>query len=520
MSIEVSNLDHLGLVAGILDEMGIEAEVNRRLGEEVGEKISAGKVVKAMILNGLGFVSSPLYLFSRFFEGKAVEHLLGAGVKAEYLNDDKMGRVMDRIYQFGVNELFVLISLKARQHYEVSTKIGHLDSTSFHVHGDYNYPEQPGRIKITYGYSRDRRPDLKQFMMDLMCTGDGGVPVWMRIGDGNESDGEQFVEAMKKFQSQLNWESLIVMDAAFYSQENIQEVGEMKWLSRVPLTLKAAKKLVKETDSASLTLSEQPGYSYKQVKSNYGGVEQRWLLVESQKRRDADLEKLEKNLKKQELECQKKLRTLSQKEFACSEDAQREARRLLKKSKFHQLNHIHIQKVEGKTGELGYQVTGKIEVDEEKVNPERQQAGRFFLATNVLSLTELSSEEMLCEYKNQQQVERGFGFLKDPLFLTDSVFLKSPERIEVLGCIMGLCLLVYTLAQRELRQTLKRRESQIKNQLGAPTSRPTLRWIFQCFQSIHCVGNEGVKQITNLTEERLNLLKFFPSACQRYYLLP
>ena len=71
MSLEVSNLDHLGLGAGIVDEMGIEAEVNRLLGQEVGEKISAGKVVKALLLNGLGFVSSPLYLFSRFFEGKA-----------------------------------------------------------------------------------------------------------------------------------------------------------------------------------------------------------------------------------------------------------------------------------------------------------------------------------------------------------------------------------------------------------------------------------------------------------------
>lgn len=174
MSLEVSNLDHLGLVAGIIDEIGIEAEVNRLIGEEVGEKISAGTVVKALLLNGLGFVSSPLYLFSRFWEGKSVEHLLGAGVKASYLNDDKIGRVMDKLYQFGVNELFVLISLKARQHYEVSTKIGHLDSTSFHVHGDYNYLEQPGRIKITHGYSRDHRRDLKPFMMDLMCTGDGG----------------------------------------------------------------------------------------------------------------------------------------------------------------------------------------------------------------------------------------------------------------------------------------------------------------------------------------------------------
>jgi len=71
MSVEVSNLDHLGLVAGIIDEIGIEEEVDRLLGKELGEKVSAGKVVKALILNGLGFVSSPLYLFSHFWDGKA-----------------------------------------------------------------------------------------------------------------------------------------------------------------------------------------------------------------------------------------------------------------------------------------------------------------------------------------------------------------------------------------------------------------------------------------------------------------
>ncbi|MDE5105953.1 MAG: DUF4277 domain-containing protein, partial [Trichodesmium sp. St17_bin3_1_1] len=76
MSIEVSNLDHLGLVAGIIDEIGIEQKINQLLGEELSEKITGGQAVKGMLLNGLGLVSSPLYLFSKFFEGKAIEHLI------------------------------------------------------------------------------------------------------------------------------------------------------------------------------------------------------------------------------------------------------------------------------------------------------------------------------------------------------------------------------------------------------------------------------------------------------------
>ena len=83
------------MVAGILDEIGIEQKINQLLGEELPEKITSGQVVKGMVLNGLGLVSSSLYLFSNFFEGKAIEHLIGKGVKTEYFNDDKLGRLLD-----------------------------------------------------------------------------------------------------------------------------------------------------------------------------------------------------------------------------------------------------------------------------------------------------------------------------------------------------------------------------------------------------------------------------------------
>jgi hypothetical protein len=60
--IQVMNLDHLGLVAGIIDEIGLVEQIDQLLGQDNREKVSAGHVVKAMMLNGLGFVSAPLYL--------------------------------------------------------------------------------------------------------------------------------------------------------------------------------------------------------------------------------------------------------------------------------------------------------------------------------------------------------------------------------------------------------------------------------------------------------------------------
>jgi transposase len=84
--------------------------------------------------------------------------------------------------------------------------------------------------------------------------------------------------------------------------------------------------------------------------------------------------------------------------------------------------------------------------------------------------------------------------------------------------LMSLCLLVYNLGQRELRNSLRRAKVGIKNQLEKLTNRPTLRWVFQFFQGIHVLTLNGVNQIINLTESRHFILNYLPSSCQKYYL--
>ncbi len=135
-------------------------------------------------------------------------------------------------------------------------------------------------------------------MMDLICTNDGDVPLWMRIGSGNESDQKQFVQAIKDFKNQLNFDSLMVADSALYTQENLQLLTNIRWLSRVPVRIKAAHKLVQETDGSDLNPSHIKGYSYQELSKTYGGIPQRWLIVESQLRRESDLKNLEKKIQK------------------------------------------------------------------------------------------------------------------------------------------------------------------------------------------------------------------------------
>ena len=127
------------------------------------------------------------------------------------------------------------------------------------------------------------------------------------------------------------------------------------------------------------------------------------------------------------------------------------------------------------------------------------------------------------EYKQQQKVERGFRFLKDPLFFTSSVFVKKPQRVEALALIMALTLLVYTLAERKLRQLLAEQGDTVLDQRKRPTAKPTFRWIMQKFHGIHLVITGGCKQIVNLLQERQfiprSALNFAPKIFRRKILI-
>lgn len=139
---------------------------------------------------------------------------------------------------------------------------------------------------------------------------------------------------------------------------------------------------------------------------------------------------------------------MSQEKFACSSDAMKALSKISKQFKHHQIDKIEITEKtpdakEQRTDNY-YQISATVLQNNNAIALETKSAGRFIIATNVLESQQLDNDKIIKEYKAQQSCERGFGFLKDPLFFTDSIFIKSPERIEALAMIMGLCLLVYT----------------------------------------------------------------------------
>lgn len=544
--IDVQDLDHLGIIAGIVDDIGIVEIIDRELGKHPQEKVSAGQAVKAMILNCMGFLTSPLYLFSEFFAGKATEHLIGEGVTAEHLNESRLGRVMDQLYEYGITLMFVKIASEMSKKFGISTNHAHLDGTSIAVHGKYETVEgreesivenesgEPLAIAITQGYSRDHRPDLKQFTWHLMTSEEEGIPLYMNVGNGNKTDQSAFPEVIKAFRSEWEGEQpeLYVMDAAFYSEANLQEFGNsIEWISRVPATLKAAQELIESLLPEQFNEQyDKKGYRFCVVCSTYAGIKQQWVVVESLQRMEADLKTAAKKIEKALNEKEKALKSLTNKSLACEADALSAVTEFEKTLKFHNLSELQIgsqphysrrgrPNPEQQPTHNSWHIQAGLIENPVTVAAIQKQAGRFILATNSVDSEKWADSDILREYKGQQSTERGFRFLKDPLFFASSVFLKNSKRIMALAMLMTLALMVYTLGQRQLRLALVQANASLPDQKGKPTARPTLRWILQCFLSVHLVFCNNLKLQIKLSDRQNLILRFLGASSRNYYFL-
>lgn len=492
-------IDHLGIVAGICNKIGLIETIDEQVGED-DRKVSVGQAVQAMVLNGLGFVGRPLYLTPEFFANKPVEVLIGPEIEAADLNDDSLGRALDRLFETGVTELFAAVAGRGLSVFEIGQRFRHLDSTTFSLHGQYDRETDERAIEITYGYSKDHRPDLKQTVLALICSQQSAIPSWLAVLNGNQSDKQSFVEIIHAYRTQLEAshddDCYYVADSALYSADNIQTLSQVLWLTRVPATLKAVKQLYRQVDPAEMQAAQEAGYRFRELGSSYGQVRQRWALIFSEAAYQREVTTLNQHIAREQAQASQALRRLAKQEFDTAAAAQEALAQQAQSWRFHQIEGSTLQSVPhyDKPGRPGadqepdyftWQIEGQLGRDEETIAAERQTKGKFVLATNQLDQEKLSADAMIQAYKQDGvSAERGFRFLKDPLFFAHSLFLKKPERIMALLMIMGLSLLIYALAEYHLRQQLQHHHQTIPDQLGKPTARPTMRRIFQLFEGI------------------------------------
>ena len=491
-------IQHLGIVAGICNEIELIKTIDGEI-DKPKRKVTVGQAVQSIILNALGFSGRAMYLHPEYYRKRPVERLVGEGIEPEDLNDDSLGGALDALYDYGVTELFYLVASKALAKFNIEHRFVHLDTTSFSLHGKYENEDEsdPEVVRITKGYSKDGQPDLNQVVASMMCTYKSTIPVWIEVLSGNSSDKKSFRESIKKFREQFDKKRLpyFVADSALFTAEGLRELSEIQWVSRVPETIKEAREAIKTANKEEMEESGLPGYRIREIASEYAGVKQRWLVVYSQQAYAREYETMVKNIRRENEKMGKELWHLENRPFACEADALKAGNRFNKQLRFHTVkfgagvqNHYEKKGRPDKTAAVAgpeWHLTGSLVIDAAAVAEAQSRKGFFIIATNELDTGRITSRQLLEVYKAQNvSVERGFRFLKDPMFYAESLYLKLPKRIMALIMVMTLSLLVYSLAERKLRKALGAQDRTIGDQKRRPTKSPTIRWVFQKFEDV------------------------------------
>ena len=486
---DVCLLGHLGLVGAFIRESGIIEMIDSRIPKTSNNQghFTHGQVVALMILNGLGYTTRPLYMSNTFFDAKDVEAMLGIEYDASWFNDDVIGRTMDALYEYGLTPLFSELSLGIMK--SLGRKIGsvNIDSTSFHYHGTeqmyhednskVNYDE-PHKINVTYGYSRDAHPELVQIMEQMMVDNETGIPLFMEPESGNTNDTNAFKRMVKVFEQfkDYTYDGYIYLcgDSALYSAENIADMEKngIKYVTRAADgKLKAVQKFVSEHASDELTEIDEHNQGRIYSVEN-GNVAQKWLLVHSDTAEARNNHSVEASAERELI-----AKKCSYCRIVSSSVIKEEIPKRGRKPK--------VEKPDSEK-EYHYQVSITIEINQDYCNVVRRNKSFFVIATNDIE-RDWQPGELLRQYKSQNKVERGFRFLKDPEFFADSIFVSKNEHIQALLMIMTLSLAVFSGLEWKLRNAMEATNTKLKNQVGKLTDKITMRYVFQIFSGVQTI---------------------------------
>lgn len=520
--IEFCDVYHLPIIKAYADRIDLVNTINRLVPTKM--EIDPGTLVLAMILDAVSG-RHPLYRIDSFYKNKDIELLLGQSIDVEKLTDDNFGRMLEHLYDANTSQLYTAIVINALRTFQVTTQHIHYDTTSMNVFGQYNSnsPDNPSTVKITKGYSKDHRPDLNQFVISLLCTG-GNVPIFSRLEDGNASDKKlnntQLTNISKKLADvgidPAN--SIYIADSALLTEDNLRLMGdETLFITRLPATFGEHQRLIEEAvqseswqDYGILAATEptknRPGVHYRGHETTVSLYEKtlRAVVVHSSAHDRRRQKRLDREVIQEQATWSKKLAQLDKTLYFCEADAQAAMARLQEETlRFHDIELLAEErplyargrpKADGSRAlkEMRHAITGTLVPKPEAIDALREQAGCFVLITNVPSEGLPNSnipydgKTVLQAYKDQNGIEHNFSFLKDPVII-NSVFLKKPKRIEALGLILVLSLLIWRLIELQMRSHLEKEQTTIPGWDNKPTERPTTFMMTTKFDNIRII---------------------------------
>jgi transposase len=493
---------YLPVAAAYCRRLGLVDLVNNMVPNQM--VLKPGLLVQAMVLDTLSG-RTPLYRIKDFMKEQDIELLLGTAIGADAFNDTNIGRSLDDIFEAGPSKIVSALGVRATQEFTLDTKAVSYDTTSTSVWGDYRQCENdtpPQGPVITHGHSKDQLPHLKQFMTELLCV-DRGVPIFSNTLDGNSSDKTSNNKILSHISALMAKHGLgpgafvYVADSALVIEKNLNDMESNLFVSRLPATYSECHRAIEDAVSSNHwvdlgtlaqipTESNRPCASYKIYETSVTLYNKKYraLVVYSSSHDKRRQKKLEKTIGHSAQALTAQLAQLPA-QFFCEADAQAAAKKMDALSGKHHKVKTSISSLEvRKPGRppadrpaptnTRFVLSWELILNNEAVEREKQMAGCFVLLTNVPIDGDagMDGKKLLLTYKGQYGVENDFAFLKDPIVVND-IFLKKPHRIDALGMILVIALMVYRLMERSMRIRLKKTKKEVIGWEKRKTDKPT-----------------------------------------------
>jgi transposase len=499
----------LVVIATYLNRLDFKESINRYVKWDPAQwKYSPGVLAQLLVIAVFIQANKKIALsrIRQVYAGMDLEMLAGEPVEPAELSDDLFATMLDRLWLAGCENFLSTIALTVRIVFDLPPNyVLHSDTTSHVLYGDYDLSEDasdPSLVLPTYGYSKDKRNDLKQIMTGMVTDGDGLIRI-SHVLDGNTADckyNHMMIKTLQEVYGDEFYRYTYIADSKMLNKKNLDLVFRddkpVKIISRIPENFagKLAEKIrilaYEKQEWKSLGIccehpagkGKEPEYWVQTFKRPVFSFPV-WIHIY----RSGDAERrLQSKIEKDRATFESDLKILTDREFACEPDANTDLVAFLKthsKSFFsvslsavasiNEKNPVGrpSAKPKAKQIEVVWAVTaGQIIQNDKKIERQRQKDESFCLLTNIDPDT-LESREILLRYKAQHKVENNFSVLKTPL-LASTLFLEKPQRIEAMMTLLYFSVLMHGILQLISRTRIAACE---EAPLLGPQNRPLIR---------------------------------------------
>lgn len=518
--------------------------------KEENSKVSPGLLIESLIICIL-CNRKPLWKVHQFWvEQDLASVFAGVDLTPDQLNDDAYGRALDKLSEINEKELVGTINLTMLAAHGLDIDFVHFDTTSKSVQGDFE-GEAPKDFDVTRGYSKDKRPDLKQLKFGLGVQ-QSGLPLMGELLSGNKLDvhwnPEAVVEMHDWFASKGYKDVIFVSDCALISVEGLQNLlknnRNIQFISRLPETFSLAeevKTLAWERDEWTHVGSfsdkkEAACYKTFSVLRDLEGVTYRFVAVHSSALETLKEKTIQKSIAKKKESLEKHAKKLGKATFACEPDAQAaldELLQLAEKECFTTTAKVYSTETKSYPGRgkpkagqepiitISYHIECTIgEVTPQELKRLRKMESTFVLITTLKDSVQYDDAAVLKEYKNQNTVETKFRVLKNPVYL-GPVYLKSKKRIKAMGYVFLLVLMLACYLEYRVRKNMEENGEYLLQPGNKKNNKPAVTTIMEVLESLSVVIVNGVRMFPkNVNKQALKMIEWAGFDIQETYLKP